>query len=1450
MDFEHLPYRTVSDDKTPITTLYSDTVYQDVISVDFTPSNELNTDGTPFEENKARYADEETVFFRYETPYDISEFTVPKEAIIPKNGTVNQYLSDTNSSGTSNDIIIYPNQSLGVINRNHSSVEIGYPEGSAVYLEVNENFIYTGIDPKVTVKYDSTGKQWLVYDISGVDTSPSNSNNNRVPLVQLNAEDFFVDGVSGNKNLFDNTYIDYGPLLGISPDESPYVSVVEVEANLTLFEEAPAEIVNANSKLYKMAESTQYLAENHFVNISSAAMNSLSVTPRMLNDDDEYIIGFMQSNGISNINYEGNNSDNLIANIHLSREEAYTNYNLTINLPETSDTSLKLLPRDEANFMNSIHLPDHWGNPTAQSYDSETGVIELVFADGLPFESTKSDRVTIDLKALAEDVYTKDDDTQSLITVSHKYTIGTAAEVTPVSPADIGFTLKWYEVSGLGFIDKSDPLRIPAAYIGNGQYDDDEEFIVNNADLNSIELINNNQSTTDIAEGKSRVADFTWVKENGEYTGKYTIKLQPSASMIDLLFSIPTELQDIYSITKYPIAGTSGVDVLRTNNHPSNGIDGIHIEATIENGLRSIGDTGQNLRQDDIELDAVDIGVYAEPVTVEFRDLDSDKNIDTKKVDRGDPVEKTTNTLTNPEANSNLEGWFEDSNGNGKLDTNEELWLFKGETNAPVIYENKVLTPYVKWPVVFEDPSDLTKDLKTEDVEHKTNATQPTDTELDGKLEANEKILGWFEDEDGDGVKDPGEEYWDFETDIVDRPITLTPDIGIKHTVTFEDEDAETVYEQKDADDGTTITPPTTPPTDLDGNDPTGWFEDLDNDGVKDPDEDFWDFDKDIVEENITLTPYYTHTVTFDDEIYGTTGVGDEIYHIEENVPHNTTVDEPTVDLPTKGGKNPELWFEDLNGNGKYDDGEEWEFTTPIIRDVTLHPYYEFTVTFEDNDENIHEETTVPDGSTIDPPTTPPKDDNGEDPSGWFEDLDGDGEKDPGEDWDFDDDTVDKDVVLKPYYTHTVTFEKSPNGDPESNLDNHATQEVDKNDFVKEETAPTDPNGGTFVEWQIKDETTGEKSKYDFTTPVDKDITLYPYFIYDVTVENTYNVADNGTGTYGPNEKVEVNAGTRDGFTFIGWTVTTGNENTTITLSSEITNIADFIMPGDNVTLIANWEENVEPTPTVAPTATPAPQEPVPNPTVAPTVRPVPTLPVITDGEATPEPEQTPEPTEEPTAEPTLAPTPAPTPDTGAKLPETDGTDEEPKAPAKVEVNGNELDEDDYYVDEGGNLVLQPEFLETLPDGEHVITIVTPDNEEYEAVVIMENGVPLAYSTFTVSNGNAWSLFDLVMTITSSLLVLAFIVSKAKKDKEDEEKQNAENEETPKQRRRKLTTFVLFILAIFSIILLFITQDFTQPMTIFDRWSIIFAVVGIVQVLMMIIFKKKYQDEDEQKSYQ
>jgi len=84
--------------------------------------------------------------------------------------------------------------------------------------------------------------------------------------------------------------------------------------------------------------------------------------------------------------------------------------------------------------------------------------------------------------------------------------------------------------------------------------------------------------------------------------------------------------------------------------------------------------------------------------------------------------------------------------------------------------------------------------------------------------------------------------------------------------------------------------------------------------------------------------------------------------------------------------------------------------------------------------------------------------------------------------------------------------------------------------------------------------------------------TQNPVLTYTVTVNDSY-ASNTGAGSYTPTTIVTINAGIRDGYTFTGWTVNSGN----ITLADAKNPTTTFSMPANNVVVTANWEKDVTP---------------------------------------------------------------------------------------------------------------------------------------------------------------------------------------------------------------------------------------------------------------------------------
>ncbi len=282
----------------------------------------------------------------------------------------------------------------------------------------------------------------------------------------------------------------------------------------------------------------------------------------------------------------------------------------------------------------------------------------------------------------------------------------------------------------------------------------------------------------------------------------------------------------------------------------------------------------------------------------------------------------------------------------------------------------------------------------------------------------------------------------------------------------------------------------------------------------------------------------------------------------------------------------------------------------------------------------------------------------------------------------------------------------------------------------------------------------------------------------------------------------------------------------------------------ENLVVIPTTTPTIIPsnTPIVVPsTILPAIPQPV-TPSVIPTATPQVTIKPILSPSISPSIEATIVPTTNITIEPTINPTVVPTKPPIIITPPKPGI-----LPDKIQIDDVDIDEDDYTI-EDDKLIIKPSVYEDLEDGKYIIRFEY-GNEVFEDELIIDNGTP------EVASFSAWSLFDLAMTVLTVLMMIVFFVITRKKenidinDKIDQEKLEKIIEDDEKQiRERKIVFRILSILiVIITVILLCITQDFTLPMIIFDEWSLYFAILAMMDILLFIVFYiyiKKTSEEE------
>ncbi len=191
----------------------------------------------------------------------------------------------------------------------------------------------------------------------------------------------------------------------------------------------------------------------------------------------------------------------------------------------------------------------------------------------------------------------------------------------------------------------------------------------------------------------------------------------------------------------------------------------------------------------------------------------------------------------------------------------------------------------------------------------------------------------------------------------------------------------------------------------------------------------------------------------------------------------------------------------------------------------------------------------------------------------------------------------------------------------------------------------------------------------------------------------------------------------------------------------------------------------------------------------------------------------------------------------------------------KVEFEGDELDDSMYTVEEDGSITLNPDVLKGLPDGEYVLRVTYGDTT-FTTVILVQNEIPMSMGDFT--RGNAWSLFDLVMTIIVGVFMVLYFTKRKKvlENAIDEEEAEIMNRDEQKEKTdiKRLRTYRILGIIMFIVILVFllITQDFRQPMTIFDRYSLYFGLIALLGLFVIITFYNGNDEEDEdemQESY-
>ncbi|MDO4869295.1 MAG: MBG domain-containing protein [Bacillota bacterium] len=149
--------------------------------------------------------------------------------------------------------------------------------------------------------------------------------------------------------------------------------------------------------------------------------------------------------------------------------------------------------------------------------------------------------------------------------------------------------------------------------------------------------------------------------------------------------------------------------------------------------------------------------------------------------------------------------------------------------------------------------------------------------------------------------------------------------------------------------------------------------------------------------------------------------------------------------------------------------------------------------------------------------------------------------------------------------------------------------------------------------------------------------------------------------------------------------------------------------------------------------------------------------------------------------------------------------------------------------------------------------VTTGDDGAPVITDLPEDEIPL------VTANGAWALINLlsmILTAIISLLLLIFIfIGRKRKDEDGDQAENTDNADNAEEgdrtekkvKRRWFIRLLGIIPAAAAVILFLLTEDMSQPMVVYDKWTIAMIFILFVDLIVVIAARNKEEDdEDEQ----
>ncbi len=182
--------------------------------------------------------------------------------------------------------------------------------------------------------------------------------------------------------------------------------------------------------------------------------------------------------------------------------------------------------------------------------------------------------------------------------------------------------------------------------------------------------------------------------------------------------------------------------------------------------------------------------------------------------------------------------------------------------------------------------------------------------------------------------------------------------------------------------------------------------------------------------------------------------------------------------------------------------------------------------------------------------------------------------------------------------------------------------------------------------------------------------------------------------------------------------------------------------------------------------------------------------------------------------------------------------------------------EDSNYniVKTDGTLYIVPNVI-TLPIIPETTPPTTPEEETVAPVAPQATQAPqtdiedaenpqtnIGDSQVPFAQNASWALVNLLLTILTAFISFVLLLKVLRKNKEENENEEEEDTIVKHKRLLKILGIVPMIL---SIILFIRTQDMSLPMIMIDQYTLLTAVLALVEVLIAFFSRKKEEDKNE-----